>query len=43
MSKKETAVQNGELKITIWHKMFGSKPGDGELQPKEGFSFSSAD
>ena len=42
MSKKETAVQNGEPKITIWHKMFGSKPGDGELQPKEGFSFSLA-
>lgn len=42
MSKKETAVQDGEPKLTIWHKMFGSKPGDGELQPKEGFSFSLA-
>ena len=42
MSKKEAAVQNGEPKITIWHKMFGSKPGDGELQPKEGFSVSLA-
>ncbi|MBO4381118.1 MAG: MFS transporter [Clostridia bacterium] len=43
MSKKENAaVENGEPKITIWHKMFGSKPGDGEMQPKEGFSFSLA-
>ena len=43
MSKKENvAVESGEPKITIWHKLFGSKPGDGEMQPKEGFSFSLA-
>ena len=42
MSKKESAAPSGEPKLTIWHKMFGSKPGDGELQPKEGFSFSLA-
>ena len=42
MSKKESAAPSGEPKLTIWHKMFGSKPGDGEMQPKEGFSFSLA-
>ncbi len=42
MSKKESVAQSGEPKVTIWHKIFGSKPGDGELQPKEGFSFSLA-
>lgn len=24
----------------LWHKIFGSTPGDGEMQPKEGLSFS---
>ncbi len=42
MSKQEDAAQGGEPKVTIWHKMFGSKPGDGEMQPKEGFAFSLA-
>lgn len=28
------------VKRTIWHKLFGSYPGDGEMQPKEGIAYS---
>ena len=42
MSKQKNVAESGEPKITIWHKMFGSKPGDGEMQPKEGLAFSLA-
>lgn len=43
MSKKkqvggEVAVDGS--KRTIWHKLFGSYPNDGEMQPKEGISYS---
>ena len=38
MSKETTT----EPKIGFLHKLFGSKPNDGEVQPKEGISFSLA-
>ncbi len=41
MSKKQAAVmEDGTPKRTLLHKLFGSTPGDGELQPKEGLSYS---
>ncbi|MCM1306453.1 MAG: glycoside-pentoside-hexuronide (GPH):cation symporter [Bacteroides sp.] len=39
MSKEENAVIDGNKK-PILHKLFGSTPGDGEMQPKEGISYS---
>lgn len=39
MSNEENAVQAAPKK-NILHKLFGSTPGDGEMQPKEGLSFS---
>ena len=27
-------------KRSIWHKLFGTTPGDGEMQPKEGIAYS---
>lgn len=46
MSKDQTAVADGKKKSVrdtlkvLPYTLFGSKPGDGELQPKEGFSYS---
>ncbi len=41
MSKQASAaVDNGAPKKSFLHKIFGSTPGDGEMQPKEGLSFS---
>jgi len=39
MSKKQAAASNGEQKSFL-HKLFGSTPGDGEMQPKEGIAYS---
>lgn len=30
----------GTEKRSIWHKLFGTYPGDGEMQPKEGIAYS---
>jgi len=38
MSEENVNVQEAPKKG--WHKIFGSTPGDGEMQPKEGLSFS---
>ena len=38
--QQETTAAEPAVKRTIWHKLFGSVPGDGELQPKEGISYS---
>lgn len=43
MSENSQATQkvNAKEKINaLTHKLFGSTPGDGEMQPKEGFSYS---
>lgn len=43
MSENSQATQNVSAKEKInalTHKLFGSTPGDGEMQPKEGFSYS---
>ncbi len=43
MSEIETTTQKVGAKekiVALTHKLFGSTPGDGELQPKEGFSYS---
>lgn len=43
MSENSQATQkvSGKQKLNaLTHKLFGSTPGDGELQPKEGFSYS---
>lgn len=43
MSKNSQATQKVSAKEKInalTHKLFGSTPGDGEMQPKEGFSYS---
>ncbi len=40
MGKSSVAVQDGEVKKSFLHKIFGSTPGDGEMQPKEGLAFS---
>ncbi len=42
MAKNRTAEVSAEPKTPFLHKLFGSKPGDGELQPKEGISYSLA-
>lgn len=39
MSKKQAAAIDGEKKPFL-HKLFGSTPNDGELQPKEGIAYS---
>ncbi len=39
MGKKQDAAAVGEKK-SLLHKLFGSTPGDGEMQPKEGLSYS---
>lgn len=39
MSKDQTAVADGKKKPFL-HMLFGSTPGDGEMQPKEGISYS---
>ncbi len=39
MGKKENAVVDGNKKPFL-HTLFGSTPGDGEMQPKEGLSYS---
>lgn len=36
----DVATADTEPKRTILHKLFGSVPGDGEMQPKEGISYS---
>ncbi len=41
MSDTNNAKLTGKQKLNAFaHKLFGSTPGDGEMQPKEGFSFS---
>ena len=43
MSENSQATQKVSAKEKInalTHKLFGSTPGDGEMQPKEGFSYS---
>lgn len=43
MSENSQATQKVSAKEkinTLTHKLFGSTPGDGEMQPKEGFSYS---
>lgn len=41
MSKQNAvAAVDGAQKKSFLHKIFGSTPGDGEMQPKEGLSFS---
>ncbi len=43
MSENSQATQKVSAKEKIYaltHKLFGSTPGDGEMQPKEGFSYS---
>lgn len=39
MSKKETVALGGDKKPFL-HTLFGSTPGDGEMQPKEGIAYS---
>lgn len=39
-SVQATDAAVAEPKRTIWHKLFGSVPGDGEMQPKEGICYS---
>lgn len=39
------AMENGTAAVgtekrSIWHKLFGTYPGDGEMQPKEGIAYS---
>ena len=34
------AAAVGTEKRSIWHKLFGTYPGDGEMQPKEGIAYS---
>lgn len=40
MSEENIAVQNDGTKKPFLHKLFGSTPGDGEMQPKEGIAYS---
>lgn len=40
MSENETAVVESPQKVPFLHKLFGSTPGDGEMQPKEGICYS---
>ena len=34
------AAIEAPVKRSIWHKLFGTYPGDGEMQPKEGIAYS---
>ena len=34
------AAAEAPVKRSIWHKLFGTYPGDGEMQPKEGIAYS---
>ena len=39
-SMEGAAVAEAPVKRSIWHKLFGTYPGDGEMQPKEGIAYS---
>lgn len=39
-STEGAAVAEAPVKRSIWHKLFGAYPGDGEMQPKEGIAYS---
>lgn len=39
-SVQGAAAAEAPVKRSIWHKLFGSYPGDGEMQPKEGIAYS---
>ncbi len=39
-STEGAAVAEAPVKRSIWHKLFGTYPGDGEMQPKEGIAYS---
>ena len=39
-SVQGTAAAEAPVKRSIWHKLFGTYPGDGEMQPKEGIAYS---
>ena len=39
-SVQGAAAAEASVKRSIWHKLFGTYPGDGEMQPKEGIAYS---
>lgn len=39
-SMEGAAAIEAPVKRSIWHKLFGAYPGDGEMQPKEGIAYS---
>ena len=39
-SMEGAAAIEAPVKQSIWHKLFGTYPGDGEMQPKEGIAYS---
>lgn len=39
-STEGAAAIEAPVKRSIWHKLFGTYPGDGEMQPKEGIAYS---
>lgn len=39
-STEGVAVAEAPVKRSIWHKLFGSYPNDGDVQPKEGIAYS---
>ena len=39
-SMEGAAAIEAPVKRSIWHKLFGTYPGDGEMQPKEGIAYS---
>lgn len=39
-STEGAATIEAPVKRSIWHKLFGTYPGDGEMQPKEGIAYS---
>lgn len=39
-SVQGAAAAEAPVKRSIWHKLFGTYPGDGEMQPKEGIAYS---
>lgn len=39
-SMEGAAVAEAPVKRSIWHKLFGTYPGDGEMQPKESIAYS---
>lgn len=39
-SAEGTVAIEAPAKRSIWHKLFGTYPGDGEMQPKEGIAYS---